>query len=77
MLPEKLSTDLTSLNEGEERVALVMDMTVGAEGSVEKEDVYRARVHNKAQLAYDDVGHGSKGARYPRRSRRSPAWATT
>src|SRR2546423_3061272 len=34
MLPEKLSTNLTSLNENEERVAIVMDMTVDAGGSV-------------------------------------------
>jgi exoribonuclease-2 len=65
MLPEKLSTDLTSLNEGEERVALVMDMTVGTDGAVEKEDVYRARVHNKAQLTYDSVGQWLEGGASP------------
>ncbi|HET9300681.1 MAG TPA: RNB domain-containing ribonuclease, partial [Candidatus Polarisedimenticolaceae bacterium] len=36
MLPEKLSTDLTSLNEGEDRVALVIDVEVGADGAVGK-----------------------------------------
>ena len=55
MLPEKLSTDLTSLNEGEDRVAMVIDMTVGADGHVVQEDVYRALVHNHAKLAYDRV----------------------
>lgn len=55
MLPERLSTDLTSLNEGEDRVALVIDMTVDANGHVTKEDVYRALVHNHAKLAYDRV----------------------
>src|SRR5260221_4049185 len=47
MLPEKLSTNLTSLNEGEDRVALVVEMTVGSGGTVQKGDVYRALVHNK------------------------------
>jgi VacB/RNase II family 3'-5' exoribonuclease len=55
MLPEKLSTDLTSLNEGEDRVAMVIDMTLGADGHVVQEDVYRALVHNHAKLAYDRV----------------------
>jgi len=64
MLPEKLSTDLTSLNEGAERLAVVVDMVVDAEGLVAPTDgtdpqhastVYRARVVNHAQLAYNAV----------------------
>ena len=55
MLPEKLSTDLTSLNEGEDRVAMVIDMTVNADGHMVQEDVYRGLVHNHAKLAYDRV----------------------
>src|SRR6185369_9556755 len=61
MLPEKLSTDLTSLNEGVERLAIVVDMVVGANGVVAPIDgvsgssVYRARVLNRAQLAYNAV----------------------
>jgi VacB/RNase II family 3'-5' exoribonuclease len=55
MLPEKLSTNLTSLNQGEDRVALVMEMNVSSDGSVKTSDVYRALVHNKAKLAYDSV----------------------
>ena len=61
MLPEKLSTNLTSLNEHEERIAVVMDMVVASDGSVTKGDVYRARVHNKAQLAYNAVGMWLQG----------------
>jgi VacB/RNase II family 3'-5' exoribonuclease len=65
MLPEKLSTNLTSLNEGEDRVALVIEMTVKSDGSVEKGDVYRALVHNRAQLAYDAVGAWLEGGPAP------------
>jgi len=61
MLPEKLSTGLTSLNENEERIAVVMDMVVASDGSITKGDVYRARVHNKAQLAYNAVGMWLEG----------------
>ncbi|MGZ4807794.1 MAG: RNB domain-containing ribonuclease [Thermoanaerobaculia bacterium] len=55
MLPEKLSTNLTSLNEVEDRVALVVEMTVDPNGDVTKGDVYRAVVRNKAKLAYNGV----------------------
>ena len=55
MLPEKLSTDLTSLGEEEERLAIVIEMTVGADGAVTDSDVYRALVYNRAKLAYNSV----------------------
>jgi exoribonuclease-2 len=55
MLPEKLSTDLTSLGEGQERLAIVVEMTVGGDGAVTHSDVYRAVVVNHAKLAYDAV----------------------
>lgn len=55
MLPEKLSTDLTSLNENEDRVALVMELVVREDGSTAEENLYRALVHNHAKLAYDRV----------------------
>ena len=55
MLPERLSTDLTSLAAGEERSSLVIEMTVTADGTVSASDVYRARVVNRAKLAYDSV----------------------
>src|SRR5207247_1403633 len=62
MLPEKLSTDLTSLGEGGERLAVVVEMTVGADGAATGGDVYRARVVNHAKLAYDAVAAWLDGA---------------
>ena len=56
MLPEKLSTDLTSLGESQERLALVIDMTIDGAGVVVQSDLYRARVVNRAKLAYNAVG---------------------
>lgn len=55
MLPEKLSTDLTSLNEHQARLAVVVDMTVDGDGAVAATDVYRALVHNHAKLTYEAV----------------------
>ena len=55
MLPERLSTDLTSLNFGEDRLAVVVEMVIGADGALLASDVYRARVRNRAKLAYNGV----------------------
>jgi exoribonuclease-2 len=55
MLPEKLSTDLTSLGEGQKRLAIVIEMVVGADGAVGESAVYRAVVLNRAKLAYNSV----------------------
>jgi VacB/RNase II family 3'-5' exoribonuclease len=62
MLPEKLSTDLTSLNPGVERLAVVVQFAANAEGAVGDGDVYRARVVNRAKLAYDAVAAWLEGA---------------
>lgn len=55
MLPEKLSTDLTSLGEGRERLAIVIEMTVAPDGAVTQSDLYRGVVLNRAKLAYNGV----------------------
>jgi exoribonuclease-2 len=55
MLPEKLSTDLTSLNLEEVRLAVVVEMTIAPDGSLQASDLYRASVRNHAKLAYSSV----------------------
>jgi VacB/RNase II family 3'-5' exoribonuclease len=55
MLPEKISTDVTSLNLNEDRLAIVIEMVVSADGSLEDSSVYKAWVHNRAKLAYNSV----------------------
>lgn len=55
MLPERLSTGLTSLHEGQDRLAVVLDMTVGADGEVGDVALRRALVRNRARLVYGDV----------------------
>jgi VacB/RNase II family 3'-5' exoribonuclease len=61
MLPEKLSTDLTSLGEGDKRLALVIEMVVGPDGRVRESAVYRAVVLNRAKLAYNSVAAWLEG----------------
>jgi VacB/RNase II family 3'-5' exoribonuclease len=65
MLPTELSTDMTSLNEDEDRAAHVVEFVVDHEGILSQTRIYRAVVRNKAQLAYSHVGpwlEGSAGA---------------
>ncbi len=61
MLPERLSTDLTSLNDGQERLAIVTEMVVDKDGVVTHSTVHRARVRNQAKLAYDAVAAWIEG----------------
>ncbi|MDP2652501.1 MAG: RNB domain-containing ribonuclease [Candidatus Omnitrophota bacterium] len=61
MLPERLSTDLTSLNPGQDRLAVVMDFAVDRNGGVHGGKVYRALVHNHAKLVYETVGDWLEG----------------
>jgi exoribonuclease-2 len=55
MLPEKLSTDITSLGLHEDRLAMVVEMLIGGDGSLLDSDIYRASVRNQAKLAYNSV----------------------
>jgi VacB/RNase II family 3'-5' exoribonuclease len=61
MLPERLSTDLTSLSEGGERAAVVIEFAVASDGSFNATAFYRARVRNHAQLTYNAVGAWLEG----------------
>jgi exoribonuclease-2 len=61
MLPEKLSTDLTSLSEGGVRAAVVIEYGVEDDGSLSAPAIYRARVKNHAQLAYNATGAWLEG----------------
>jgi VacB/RNase II family 3'-5' exoribonuclease len=61
MLPEKLSTDFTSLNPNEERLVLVTEMTVREDGTTVDEEIYRALVRNHSKLAYDSLGAWLEG----------------
>ena len=67
MLPEKLSTDLTSLGEHDDRLAIVVDMTTTTRGDVVASDLYRAIVRNHAKLAYNGVAAWLDGGEAPER----------
>ncbi len=56
MLPEHLSTDLTSLREAVDRLAVVIEMIVSEKGDVQTGDVFRAILHNYAKLSYEEIG---------------------
>ncbi len=55
MFPEKLSTDLTSMGLNADRCAVVVEMTVDIDGSVEQSDVYCATIRNHAKLEYESL----------------------
>jgi VacB/RNase II family 3'-5' exoribonuclease len=61
MLPEELSTGITSLLEGRDRLSVVIEFVVDSTGNLKATDVYRAFVRNKAQLQYNSVGAWLEG----------------
>lgn len=62
MLPDKLSTDLTSLSFETDRLAMVIEMVIAGDGSLQSSDIYRAAVRNRAKLAYNSVGAWLEGS---------------
>lgn len=62
MLPPELSEGITSLNENEDRLAMVVEYAVDASGTVADGKAYRALVRNRAQLAYNAVGAWLEGS---------------
>ena len=65
MLPEKLSTDITSLGFAADRQAIVVEMVVSTDGSVQVPVIYRAWVRNQAKLAYNSVAAWLEGGAMP------------
>ncbi len=61
MLPTQLSEGATSLNENEDRAAIVVEICVDKQGTASGGKVYRALVRNRAQLAYNCVGAWLEG----------------
>ncbi|HEX8722515.1 MAG TPA: RNB domain-containing ribonuclease [Pyrinomonadaceae bacterium] len=61
MLPPRLSNDLTSLVEGEDRLAVVMELEVSEGGELGSEKVYRAVVRNRAKMDYESAGAWLEG----------------
>lgn len=55
MLPEKLSTGITSLNLDSDRFAIVVEMSIGADGSMKDSAIYQSVVRNRAKLAYNSL----------------------
>ena len=62
MLPEKLSTDLTSLNYASDRLAIVIEMVFAGDGTLQSSDIYQATVRNRAKLAYNSVAAWLEGS---------------
>jgi VacB/RNase II family 3'-5' exoribonuclease len=65
MLPDQLSTGLTSLNENADRLAVVVEFLIASDGSVSNTSIYPALVRNHAQLAYNGVGPWLEGKMAP------------
>jgi VacB/RNase II family 3'-5' exoribonuclease len=62
MLPEKLSTDITSLNYASDRLAIVVEVVVAADGTLQSSDIYSATVRSWAKLAYNSVAGWLEGS---------------
>lgn len=62
MLPERLSTDLTSLGQDQDRLCLIIDMTIKADGTTGSATIYQALVRNRAKLAYRSVAAWLQGS---------------
>jgi exoribonuclease-2 len=62
MLPERLSTNLTSLAQDQDRLCMVIEMTIDGDGAIGQSTIYRALVRNRAKLAYRSVAAWLEGA---------------
>ena len=55
MLPKELSNGICSLNEGQERLALAVDMLISPSGEVLSSDVFKAVIKVDKKMSYDKV----------------------
>jgi VacB/RNase II family 3'-5' exoribonuclease len=65
MLPERLSTNLTSLAQDQDRLCVVIDMTIDADANIGQSTIYRALARNRAKLAYRSVAAWLQGDQAP------------
>jgi ribonuclease R len=65
MLPEKLSNGLCSLNPGVERLAMVCDMVITGDGSVDAYQFYPAVMRSHARFTYTEVAAALANTRGP------------
>jgi ribonuclease R len=61
MLPDRLSKNLSSLPQGQDRLAIVSEFTVLPNGVVRPGGICRALVRNKAKLVYEQVAEWLEG----------------
>jgi len=72
MLPERLSNGLCSLNPDEDRVAMVCDMLVGPDGTLDAYQFFPAVIRSHARLTYTEVAAVLANTRGPEAERRQP-----
>lgn len=77
MLPEKLSTNLTSLNENEDRVSMVVKIQINQTGDIESSSIFQAIVHNYAKLTYNVIGGWLEGKNLPDKVKQVPGLENT
>jgi ribonuclease R len=68
MLPEELSTDLTSLMEDHDRYVIVTELIIGRDGTFKQANIYRALIRNHAKLSYEEIGAWLDGKSGPPKS---------
>lgn len=55
MLPRELSNGICSLNEGEDRLTLSVDMEITPEGDITEHNIYESVIRSKHRMVYTDV----------------------
>lgn len=55
MLPKELSNGICSLNEGEDRLTLSVDIEITPEGDITEHNIYESVIRSKHRMVYTDV----------------------